>query len=99
MNQVATTAIAATLLAVAGAASGWEGWHSAQQEAARQGPALGGGAQEMVPDGLEPRLSSANQDAADAPSAQTYYGWRYPYAFPFGSPLVTAQKPITGERR
>jgi hypothetical protein len=91
MTRFATAATTAAFIAAAGTASLWVGWMSA----ARDGRVLQGAAElesAAVPEWGRYR------DQGGRPS-QSYYGWTYPYIFPFERPQVIARRPITETRR
>lgn len=100
MNHLATTAVAAALLALATTAWGWRGWGEAPAAETRHASAAAQEATRPVSDaplqnGGEPSWTGYG-GYADARTAGTaYYGWSYPFALPFPAALAAAYSPET----
>jgi hypothetical protein len=92
MSRLAIAAASATLLAAAEVTSAWIGWSTAWRQGARAGTPS---ATARPAAGSSMFVPSASRDlAANAPP--TYYGWRYPYGFPFVNSRMITQKQVKG---
>lgn len=95
MVRLAIAAASVTLLAAAGVTSGWIGWSTAWRQGARAGTPS---ATARPAAGSSTFVPTASRDlAANAP--YSYYGWSYPYGFPFLKSRMVTQKYVKGTGR
>ena len=98
MNQFATAAVAAMLLAGACTAGAWQDWEWSRQEDPLQDAEKSGRQQEPARTGVGyPYRDYRN--IRNAGFGHDFYGWSYLYAFPAGALRLAEQKPATEGRR
>lgn len=98
MTRFAATTTTAAFIAAAATTSLWIG----STFAWRDGMSLQAAFESQVPAAAEKNGSLAAsvryRDKGRTPS-RSYYGWSYPYIFPFDRPQVIAERPVTETRR
>lgn len=99
MNRFAAATATAALLAAAGTASAWIGWGSAWRADTGQETAAADDRMQMASHELLGPASSLSNPREVGGPGRSYYGWSYPYIFPFAAPQVIAQRPVAETHR
>jgi hypothetical protein len=97
MTRFAAATTTAAFIAAAATTSLWIG----STFAWRDGMSLQAAFESQVPAAEKNGSLAASvryRDKGRTPS-RSYYGWSYPYIFPFDRPQVIAQRPVTETRR